>query len=103
MLGLIAFAVLGAAGAGYYFPRQSSSGASETAWESIDPNDATALRAFIHDNSRTARASEACLAELEEHTFNAVMDSQDPIAGAIPQGLSRTATHEIHRLIDELK
>jgi hypothetical protein len=77
MIGIAAVVVLGLAGGGYYFYSQSQGATSTSAaWESIDQNDAGALRAFISGDPGDFRdEARAALASLEERSFEAASDS----------------------------
>jgi hypothetical protein len=77
MIGIIAFAVIAAAGAGgYYFWNQSQGAASMTAWDSVAQNDPDALRAVLSgDPGEYRNEAQAALAALEERTFEAASDA----------------------------
>jgi len=72
IIGIIAAVVLLGGGAGgYYFWQQSQNAdATATAWESVNQDDATALRAFIDGNpGEFSDEAEAALAQLEQRSY----------------------------------
>lgn len=77
MIGIAAVVVLGLAGGGYYFYSQSQgANATATAWDSINQNDAGALRAFISaDPGEYRDEAQTALAALEERSFEAASDA----------------------------
>lgn len=78
LIGIIAVVVIAAAGGGGYWFWSQSQGAqaSATAWDSVDTNDAAALRAFLAGSPGAYRdEAETALAELELRTFEAASDS----------------------------
>jgi hypothetical protein len=77
MIAAIALVVAIAGGGGYWFWSQSQSAqASSTAWENVERNNASALRAFIAGSPGQFRdEAQATLAELEERTYEAASDA----------------------------
>ncbi|MGE0739979.1 MAG: hypothetical protein AB7O98_01460 [Hyphomonadaceae bacterium] len=76
MLVLIAIVVLAIGGGGAYWFLNQSGGQSVTAWEDVERNDASALRAFLAGNPGADRAeAEAALAELEERSYEAASEA----------------------------
>ncbi len=78
---IAAVVVLGLAGGGYYFYSQSQgANATATAWETIDQNDVSALRAFIDsDPGEYREEAQTALAALEQSRYAAAR-SEDSIA-----------------------
>ncbi len=77
MIAIIALAVaVAAGGGGYFFWRQSQSAQSTSAaWEEVELNDASAIRAFIGGDPGDFRdEAQAALAELEERSFEAASE-----------------------------
>jgi len=76
MIGLIALVVIVIVGVGGYFAFNSMQGSqSASAWEEVDRNDASALRAFIDGEPGDQRdAAVAALSELEEQSFDAAQE-----------------------------
>jgi len=64
-------------GGGYYFWNQSQNAdATQTAWQAVDRNDASALRAFIDGDPGAYRdEAQQALAALEERSFEAASDA----------------------------
>lgn len=74
VLGVLAVVALGAGG--YFFMSNMQGGqASSAAWEEVERNDASALRAFIEGNPGAHREEAvAALSALEEQTFDAARE-----------------------------
>ena len=98
ILGIVALVVvLGGGAVGYmWWQGQNASHASAAAFEQIDRNDPTALRAFIAANSGAAKSqAEGALTELEERSFEAASDA-DTIEAL--QGFLRDFPQSSHAL-----
>jgi hypothetical protein len=77
MIFIITFIVVAILGAGGYFFWQSSQGsqAAAAAWEQVEKNDASALRAFIAGEPGEFRdEAQAALSTLEEQSFDAAQE-----------------------------
>lgn len=78
VIGLIALVAVAALGGGGYFFWSQSQNAQTTsaAWEHVDRNDASALRAFIDGDPGDYRdEAQTALAELEERSYEAASDA----------------------------
>lgn len=75
LVALVAVAALG--GGGYYFWSQSQNAqTTSAAWDSVERNDASALRAFLDGDPGDYRdEAETALAELEERSYEAASDA----------------------------
>ncbi len=78
MMVIVAVLVLAVGGGGGYFwwSQQQNAHAASAAWESIDRNDPSALRAFIAAQSGPMRQqAQNALSELEERSYEAASDT----------------------------
>lgn len=77
LIGIIAFVVVAAGAAGgYFWWSQQQTAATTTAWDSVEQNDASAIRAFLDGDPGEYRdEAQAALASLEERSFEAASDA----------------------------
>jgi hypothetical protein len=78
IIGAIAAVVLlgGGAGAFWFWNQSQTTTATATAWDNVERNDATAIRAFLDANPGEYRdEAETALAELEERSYEAASDA----------------------------
>ncbi len=78
MIGIVTFIVVAVVGAGGYYFWSQGQGAQATsaAWEQVDHNDASAIRAFLAgDPGESREEAQQALAQLEERSFEAASDA----------------------------
>jgi len=77
IIAILTFIVVAAAGGGgYWWWTQQQGGGAASAWEQVDQNDASALRAFITaDPGEYRDEAEAALAALEQSSFQSAMSA----------------------------
>ncbi|MEZ5960285.1 MAG: TIR domain-containing protein [Hyphomonadaceae bacterium] len=73
-IAFVVVAVLG--GGGYWYMTQNNAATTSAAWESVERNDADAIRAFLAGNPGEHRQeAEQALADLEERSFESASDT----------------------------
>lgn len=81
MIAIITFVIVAALGGGgyWFWNQQQGSQAAATAWENIDPTDASAIRQFIASNPPAAAkaTAEQALVELEQQSWDAAQEAGD--------------------------
>jgi len=80
LIGLLALLVIGGGGAAgyYYWSQQQGAAATASAWDSVDVNDAAALRAFLAgDPGEHEAEAQAALTQLEQTTYEAARNADN--------------------------